>query len=77
MAATVRDDGIPFNPTLKEGERIPASLAEAPGKAGLRILHSFCDEMTYSYACGQNMLQMKWFSGGNDSGSGPYPCQKG
>ena len=48
MAATVRDDGIPFNPTLKEGERIPASLAEAPGKAGLRIINSFCDEMTYS-----------------------------
>ena len=67
VCVTVRDDGIPFNPMLKEGEKIPASPEEAAGKPGLRIINTFCDEMTYSYVCGQNMLQMKWFSGENDS----------
>ena len=60
ICMTVRDDGIPFNPILKESGMSAASAPDSSDKPGLRIINTFCDEISYSYVCGQNMLQLKW-----------------
>ena len=60
LYVTVRDDGIPFNPVLTE-ESLKEWNSRSPEAApGLRIINRMNSEITYSFVCSQNMLQLRW-----------------
>ena len=60
LYVTVRDDGTPFNPVLTE-ETIRDMITRAPESApGLRIINRMNSDITYSFVCSQNMLQLRW-----------------
>ncbi len=51
LVVSVKDDGRPFNPTLKEADR---------EGLGLKLLAAHCSDMEYKYIFGQNVVYMKW-----------------
>lgn len=49
--ASIKDDGSPFDPVHFDEDR---------RGAGLKLVHSFCDDIDYQYMYGQNMTFLKW-----------------
>lgn len=53
------DNGIQFDPTLKEDPKTPKSLDEAQvGGLGILLAKNYADEITYTYENGQNHLKI-------------------
>lgn len=53
------DNGIEFNPLLKENPKIPESIDEAQiGGLGILLTKEIADELYYQYINGENHLKM-------------------
>ena len=60
LHVTVRDDGTPFNPVLTEELLEDGNRLSPEAAPGLRIINRMNSEITYSFVCSQNMLQLRW-----------------
>ncbi len=60
LYVTVRDNGTLFNPVLAEGSWEDAGSLSPETAPGLRIINRMNSEITYSFVCSQNMLQLRW-----------------
>lgn len=53
------DNGIQFDPTLKEDPETPKTLDEAQvGGLGILLAKNYADEITYTYENGENHLKI-------------------
>ena len=53
------DDGIPYNPLLRDDPDIEASFEERQiGGLGIHMVKHFMDQVEYTYAGGKNKLQI-------------------
>ena len=53
------DDGIPFNPLLKEDPETPAAIEEVEiGGLGIFLTKQMADEISYEYFNGENHLKI-------------------
>jgi anti-sigma regulatory factor (Ser/Thr protein kinase) len=53
------DNGIQFDPTLKEDTETPKTLDEAQvGGLGILLAKNYADEITYTYENGENHLKI-------------------
>ncbi|MFZ9405921.1 MAG: ATP-binding protein [Burkholderiaceae bacterium] len=57
---TVRDNGVPFDPTAQASAELAASLEEATlGGHGLRLMRHFLHDLHYERTQGWNVLRMR------------------
>jgi anti-sigma regulatory factor (Ser/Thr protein kinase) len=62
LTLTIEDEGIPFNPLVKEDPEIPADLKDVRiGGLGIHIVRKLMDEIRYERNRGKNSLTMKKF----------------
>lgn len=61
IRVSIKDDGKPFNPTLKYQEKIQCELTDEDVKnLGLTIVNGTCKDLNYKFMYGQNMVYMNF-----------------
>ena len=62
LTLTIEDEGLPFNPLVKEDPEIPDDLIDVRiGGFGIHIVRKLMDEIRYKRKRGKNRLTMKKF----------------
>lgn len=60
LVTLVMDDGIPFNPTLKNKPDLSTGITERPiGGLGLHLVKEMSDKLIYHYKKGKNILKIE------------------